>query len=80
MEPAVLPAKFPNLLVNGSSGIAVGIATKIPPHNMFEVVAALKALIRDPGITSLGLMDHLSGPDFPTGKFILRCLRGQTHP
>jgi DNA gyrase/topoisomerase IV, subunit A len=66
-EPTVLPARVPNLLVNGSSGIAVGIATKIPPHNLAEVVAALRALIADPDITVLQLMQHIPGPDFPTG-------------
>jgi DNA gyrase subunit A len=68
MEPTVLPSRVPNLLVNGTSGIAVGIATKIPPHNMAEVVAGLKALIRNPNITVAELMKHVPGPDFPTGK------------
>ena len=67
MEPSVLPARVPNLLINGSSGIAVGIATKIPPHNMREVVAGLKALIHDPDITVQELMKHIPAPDFPTG-------------
>ncbi|PRW61571.1 DNA gyrase subunit A [Chlorella sorokiniana] len=70
-EPSVLPARLPNLLINGSSGIAVGIATKIPPHNMGEVVAGLKALIRNPDITVRQLMQHLPAPDFPTGGEIL---------
>ncbi|HEX6133797.1 MAG TPA: DNA gyrase subunit A [Longimicrobiales bacterium] len=70
-EPSVLPAKFPNLLVNGSSGIAVGMATNIPPHNLREVAKALKALIADPDITAARLMRHVPGPDFPTGAFIL---------
>lgn len=70
MEPAVLPAKIPNLLVNGSSGIAVGIATKIPPHNMHEVVEGLKALIKNPDITSQELMRYIPAPDFPTGALI----------
>lgn len=72
-EPTVLPARLPNLLINGSSGIAVGIATKIPPHNMGEVVAGLKALIRNPGITVRQLMQYIPAPDFPTGA--LRCAR-----
>jgi DNA gyrase subunit A len=71
MEPTVLPARFPNLLVNGSSGIAVGIATKIPPHNMAEVFAGLKALIRDPDISSEALMQYIPAPDFPTGGEII---------
>lgn len=76
MEPTVLPARVPNLLINGSSGIAVGIATKIPPHNMAEVVAGLKAYIRDPSITSEALMKYIPAPDFPTGNkrsFNLEC-------
>ena len=71
MEPSVLPARVPNLLINGSSGIAVGIATKIPPHNMREVVAGLKALIHDPNITVQELMKHIPAPDFPTGAHSL---------
>ena len=67
-EPTVLPARLPHLLINGSSGIAVGIATKIPPHNMREVVQGLKALIADPGISIQGLMQHIPAPDFPTGE------------
>ena len=63
----MLPARVPALLVNGSSGIAVGIATRIPPHNLREVVAGLHALIDDPGLTSQQLMAHIPGPDFPTG-------------
>jgi DNA gyrase subunit A len=70
-EPLVLPARFPNLLVNGSSGIAVGMATNIPPHNLREVVAATIAYIEDPEIDIAGLMRHISGPDFPTGGIIL---------
>ena len=65
-EPLVLPARFPNLLVNGSSGIAVGMATNIPPHNLREVVAATIAYIDDPSIDVEGLMQHIKGPDFPT--------------
>src|SRR5947207_4012033 len=70
-EPVVLPARFPNLLVNGSSGIAVGMATNIPPHNLREVIATTIAYIEDPEISSEGLMKHLKGPDFPTGGIIL---------
>jgi DNA gyrase subunit A len=70
-EPLVLPARFPNLLVNGSSGIAVGMATNIPPHNLREVIAATIAYIDDPQIDVDGLMRHISGPDFPTGGIIL---------
>ncbi|HEX3617718.1 MAG TPA: DNA gyrase subunit A [Solirubrobacteraceae bacterium] len=70
-EPLVLPARFPNLLVNGSSGIAVGMATNIPPHNLREVVAATIAYIDDPAIELEGLMQHLKGPDFPTAGTIL---------
>ena len=70
-EPTVLPARFPNLLVNGSSGIAVGMATNIPPHNLRETIAATVAYIDDPDIDSPGLMQHIKGPDFPTGGVIL---------
>jgi len=70
-EPTVLPSRFPNLLVNGSSGIAVGMATNIPPHNLREVVAATIAYIEDRDIDTPGLMRHLKGPDFPTGGVIL---------
>ncbi|MBA3835798.1 MAG: DNA gyrase subunit A, partial [Sphingomonas sp.] len=70
-EPQVLPARFPNLLVNGAGGIAVGMATNIPPHNLGEVLAACRAYIDDPAITTEGLMEHVKGPDFPTGAFIL---------
>ncbi len=69
-EPSVLPSRMPNLLVNGSSGIAVGMATNIPPHNLGEVVGALAALIDDPDIDLDGLMEHVKGPDFPTGGYI----------
>ena len=69
-EPSVLPAKIPALLVNGSTGIAVGMATNIPPHNLTEVINALKALIEDPEITIDELMTHLPGPDFPTAATI----------
>ncbi|MEA2230423.1 MAG: gyrase subunit, partial [Solirubrobacteraceae bacterium] len=70
-EPVVLPARFPNLLVNGSSGIAVGMATNIPPHNLREVIAAVIAYIDDPTIDTPALMRHMPGPDFPTGGIIL---------
>ncbi len=70
-EPLVLPARFPNLLVNGSSGIAVGMATNIPPHNLREVIAATIAYIEDPEIDTDGLLRHIKGPDFPTGGIIL---------
>ncbi|HEV7528705.1 MAG TPA: DNA gyrase subunit A [Solirubrobacteraceae bacterium] len=70
-EPLVLPARFPNLLVNGSSGIAVGMATNIPPHNLREVIAATIAYIDDPAMEVEGLMRHVKGPDFPTGGIIL---------
>lgn len=70
-EPQVLPARFPNLLVNGAGGIAVGMATNIPPHNLGEVLAACRAYIDDPAISSEGLMEHVKGPDFPTGGFML---------
>jgi DNA gyrase subunit A len=70
-EPLVLPARFPNLLVNGSAGIAVGVATNIPPHNLREVIAATVAYLEDPDIETAGLMNHIKGPDFPTGGVIL---------
>jgi DNA gyrase subunit A len=70
-EPLVLPSRFPNLLVNGSSGIAVGMATNIPPHNLREVIDATFAYIDDPDIEVEGLMRHVKGPDFPTGGIIL---------
>ncbi|MBR2310252.1 MAG: DNA gyrase subunit A [Oscillospiraceae bacterium] len=70
-EPRVLPSRFPNLLVNGSSGIAVGMATNIPPHNLTEVINACVAVMDDPEITMVDLMDHISGPDFPTGGIIM---------
>jgi len=70
-EPQVLPARFPNLLVNGAGGIAVGMATNIPPHNLGEVLAACRAYMDDPAISTEGLMEHVKGPDFPTGAFIL---------
>jgi DNA gyrase subunit A len=70
-EPTVLPARFPNLLVNGSSGIAVGMATNIPPHRLSETVDAIIAMIHDPEIDIDRLMRHVKGPDFPTGGIIL---------
>jgi DNA gyrase subunit A len=69
-EPAVLPARVPNLLVNGSSGIAVGMATNIPPHNLAEVVSALLAVLDEPAIPLVQLMQHMPGPDFPTAGII----------
>jgi len=70
-EPTVLPARFPQLLLNGSSGIAVGMATNIPPHNLGEVIDGLTALIHNPELTDLELMQYIPGPDFPTGAQIL---------
>ena len=66
-EPVVLPSRFPNLIVNGSVGIAVGMATNIPPHNLTETVNAVQALIKNPDCTLDELMEHIKGPDFPTG-------------
>lgn len=70
-EPTVLPSRFPNLLVNGSSGIAVGMATNMPPHNLSEVIDGVIALAHNPNITVEELMEHIKGPDFPTGATIL---------
>ena len=70
-EPRVLPSRFPNLLVNGSSGIAVGMATNIPPHNLTEVINACVAVLDDPEVTMVDLLEHISGPDFPTGGIIM---------
>ena len=70
-EPRVLPSRFPNLLVNGSNGIAVGMATNIPPHNLGEVIDACVAVIDDPECSMTDLMEHISGPDFPTGGIIM---------
>ena len=70
-EPAVLPSRFPNILVNGTTGIAVGMATNIPPHNLSEVIDGCVAYIDNPDITLDGLMQHIKGPDFPTGAIIL---------
>ncbi len=71
LEPDVLPSRFPNLLVNGSSGIAVGMATNIPPHNLSETIDGILAVIDDPYITLEELMNHIKGPDFPTGGVIM---------
>ena len=70
-EPRVLPSRFPNLLVNGSNGIAVGMATNIPPHNLTEVINACICVLDDPECSMIDLMDHISGPDFPTGGIIM---------
>jgi DNA gyrase subunit A len=72
MQPSVMPAKLPNLLINGSTGIAVGMATNIPPHNLGEVVRATQALIDDPDMNTDALCEHLLGPDLPTGGMIFR--------
>src|SRR2546423_11191744 len=69
-EPTVLPARIPNLLINGSDGIAVGMATKIPPHNLTEIIDATLALLKDPEMNVEGLAKIVTGPDFPTGGFI----------
>lgn len=71
LEPTVLPARFPNMLVNGAGGIAVGMATNIPPHNLGEVIDGTLALIENPDLTSEGLMEYIPGPDFPTGGIML---------
>ena len=70
-EPRVLPSRFPNLLVNGSSGIAVGMSTNVPPHNLAEVAAGIRQLVVDPDCTVDDLMRHIPGPDFPTGGFVV---------
>ncbi len=70
-EPVVLPSRFPNILVNGTMGIAVGMATNIPPHNLGEVIDGCVAYINNPDIDTLGLMEYIKGPDFPTGAIIL---------
>jgi DNA gyrase subunit A len=67
MEPSVLPARVPNLLINGSQGIAVGIATRIPPHNIKEVMMGVQELLKNPEISVRELMEFIPGPDFPTG-------------
>src|SRR2546427_11848270 len=74
-EPTVLPTAIPQLLMNGSTGIAVGMATNIPPHNLREIVAALVAMIDEPDLTVAGLMKHVKAPDFPTGGEILNSRR-----
>ena len=71
LEPTVLPARFPNMLVNGAGGIAVGMATNIPPHNLGEVIDATLALIENPDLTVAELMEFVPAPDFPTGALIL---------
>src|SRR5258705_4300185 len=70
-EPLVLPSRFPNLLVNGSTGIAVGMATNMAPHRLAEVIDAVVAMIENPDIDVEGLMKHIKGPDFPTGAYIV---------
>src|SRR4051794_7115810 len=70
-EPTVLPSRFPNLLVNGSAGIAVGMATNMPPHHLGETIDAVVAMIDDPTISAEGLMKHIKGPDFPTGAIVV---------
>ncbi|MFR7893120.1 MAG: DNA gyrase subunit A [Dysosmobacter sp.] len=76
-SPGSFPARFPNLLVNGSSGIAVGMATNIPPHNLREVIGACICVLDDPEATSGDLMEHVKGPDFPTKGIIMGRVR---HP
>ncbi|MDE3006369.1 MAG: DNA gyrase subunit A, partial [Gemmatimonadota bacterium] len=71
LEPTVLPSRFPNLLVNGSSGIAVGMSTNVPPHNLAEVAAGVRQLVVDPDCTVDDLMRHIPGPDFPTAGFVV---------
>jgi DNA gyrase subunit A len=71
IQPVVLPARYPNLLVNGNTGIAVGMATNIPPHNLREVIEGTQALLRDPELTPYDLMEYIKGPDFPTSGLIL---------
>ena len=71
MEPSVLPGRFPNLLCNGSDGIAVGMATSLPPHNVTEVVAGLRAVLNDSSVSLIELCDLITGPDFPTGGIIM---------
>ena len=70
-EPTVLPTTVPTLLINGSEGIAVGMATKIPPHNLTEVVGGLVSIIENPNTTTEELMTHIKGPDFPTAGLIM---------
>jgi DNA gyrase subunit A len=73
LEPLVVPTRVPNLLLNGSSGIAVGMATNIPPHNLRELCEGLIAILDKPEITVTGLTRYISGPDFPTAGFICGC-------
>lgn len=70
-EPSVLPVRVPNLLLNGADGIAVGMATSIPPHNLCEIVDAVKAYMKNNDITVKGLMKYIKGPDFPTGGIVV---------
>ena len=70
-EPSVLPVKVPNLLINGAEGIAVGMATSIPPHNLSEVIEGVKAYMKNPDITTAEMMEHIKGPDFPTGGIVV---------
>src|ERR1700740_2958300 len=70
-QRSVLPSRFPNLLVNGSTGIAVGMATNMPPHHLGETIDAVLAMVDDPNISVEGLMKHIRGPDFPTGAFVV---------
>ena len=70
MEPTVLPTRIPNLIVNGSNGIAVGMATNIPPHNLTEVVNATIELVKNPKAGLAEVLKHVQGPDFPTGGFL----------
>ncbi len=70
-EPEVLPARFPNLLVNGTTGIAVGMATNIPPHNLGETIDAVKLVMDNPDVTTREIMEVLPGPDFPTGAMVM---------
>ena len=79
-EPTVLPSRIPQLLLNGSSGIAVGMATNIPPHNLGELIDGLIALIHNPEITDIELMQYIHGPDFPTGALILGTSGGSKKP
>src|SRR5262249_55279509 len=78
-EPTVLPAQFPNILVNGSAGIAVGMATNIPPHNLKDVVEAAVTLIDDPEATTATILDCLKGPDFPLGGKVVTDRRTLRH-
>ena len=79
-EPVVLPARFPNLLANGSTGIAVGMATSIPSHNLGELIDAIEAIIDNPELTFDELLQYVKGPDFPTGRHYHRLLRHPRRP